>query len=382
MVSVILADLTIDEARLRLTQQRLVAEFGLFALGIGPLQRLLDEACRVSAVGLQTEMAKVLQHRPAIKDLLVAAGLGWHAGVVGYSTLGSGLDSPAGYALHTGQPTLSNHLAQERRFHVPSVLAEHGVQSAINVVIGLPAQSPYGVLEVDSTRRHEFVGADTAFLQSLANVLAAGIARIEIEEAKDALLRDNDLLMREVHHRVRNSLQLVRTMLDLQSRGASAETRAQLEGAAGRIMSIAAVHQRLYEGGSVAEGDAVLYLQGLLGDMQAMVDEYGESRTIELEMSPMRLPGDNLTPLGLIVTELVTNSVKYGAGRVLVRVERTETGLLIVVEDEGAGFSPAQPGRGGLGMRLVTALAKGDTSKSVRIDNSIPHGRIAVTMTF
>ena len=370
-----------DEVALRLAQQELVAEFGLFALATGPPQRLLDEACRIAAEGLGTKFAKVLSYREAVDDFLVVAGVGWHAGVVGHSTLGSGLDSPAGHALHTGEPTLSNHLAEEERFRVPALLAEHGVQSAINVIIGAVNDQPFGVLEVDSTRRHDFVQADTSFLKALANVLAAGLLRVEAEEAKDALLRDKDLLMREVHHRVKNSLQLVRTMLGLQSRGASEETRSQLDNAAGRIMSIAAVHHRLYEGGSVMEGDAALYLRGLLDDMTAMFDGALPDPRIELTVEPMMLPADSLTPLGLVVTELVTNAVKYGGGRIAVGVSRMGAGLQVIVEDEGDGFGTEGEGRGGLGMRLVTALAKGKAAEAVRIDRTVRHGRVVVTMT-
>ena len=376
-----LAQMTRDDLALRLHQQRLVAEFGLFALARGPFQRLLDESCRVAAEGLGTTLAKVLRYRPTLNDLLVVAGIGWHAGVVGNSTLGSGLDSPAGYAMHTGLPTLSNQLAQEDRFRVPGLLAEHGVQSAINVVVGPVNADPYGVLEVDSTLRHEFVAADTMFLQSLANVLAAGLSRVESEDAKDSLIRDKDMLMREVHHRVKNSLQLVRTMLALQSRGASDEVRTHLDDAASRIMSIAAVHERLYAEGSVAEGDAALYLRGLLDDMRVMFEDTVDGRSIDLDAEPMMLPADTLTPLGLVVAELVTNAVKYGDGRVLVEVRRVEPGVQVVVEDEGGGFGPAAPGRGGLGMRLVVALAKGDATKAVLIDRTVPFGRVVVTLT-
>ena len=371
-----------DELALRLQQQQFVADFGLFALASGPLKRLLDQATHIAAKGLRTQFAKVLQYRPATNDFLVIAGVGWHAGVVGYSTLGSGLDSPAGFTMHTGQPTLSNHLAQEQRFRVPALLAEHGVQSAINVVIGPPGDHPYGVLEVDSSRRHEFIAADTAFLQALANVLAAGLVRIAAETAKDALLQDKDLLMREVHHRVTNSLQLVRTMLGLQSRTAADETRVQLEVAAGRIMSIAAVHRRLYQGGSVLEGDASAYLAALLDDMRDMLDDAARNRPIVLEAEPLMLPADGLTPLGLVVSELVTNAVKYGAGQVTVRVRRVETGIEVVVEDEGPGFGRdfVASKRSGLGMRLIASLAKGTAAQAIRVDAAATHGRIAVTL--
>ena len=380
-MSAVASPLTPDELALRLHQQELVAAFGIFALEAGALSRLLDEACRIAAEGLGTTLAKVLRYRPTVQDLLVEAGVGWHAGVVGNSTLGSGLDSPAGFALHTGEPTISNALAQEQRFRVPALLAEHGVQSALNVLIGGGDREQYGVLEVDSTRRHEFVQADTAFLQALANVLAAGLARIEAEEVKDGLLRDKDMLMREVHHRVKNSLQLVRTMLGLQSRNASDETREALDSAAARIMSIAAVHHRLYEGGSVEEADAAIYLDGLIDDLRKMLVDLADGRAIHLDAQSVMLSADSLTPLGLIVSELVTNAFKHGSGDVTVTLRADEARLQVVVEDAGPGFPVASETKGGLGMRLVTALAKGKGAPAVTIDRSVDHGRIMVDIT-
>jgi two-component sensor histidine kinase len=380
-MSAIASPLTPDELVLRLNQQELVAEFSLFALEATLLQPLLDEACRIASEGLKTELAKVLRYRPIVQDLLVVAGLGWHAGVVGNSTLGSGLDSPAGFALHTGEPTISNALSQEQRFRVPALLAEHAVQSAINVLIGGEKRERFGVLEVDSTRRHEFVQADTAFLQALANVLAAGMTRIEAEAIKDGLLHDKDLLMREVHHRVKNSLQLVRTMLGLQSRNASNETRQALDSAAARIMSIAAVHHRLYEGGSVEEADASIYLEGLIDDLRKMLVDLADGRTIHLDAQAVMLSADNLTPLGLIVSELVTNAFKHAAGDISIKLRSEDTRLRLIVEDGGLGFPPEGEMRGGLGMRLVTALAKGKGAPAVTIDRSVAFGRVVVDIT-
>ncbi len=368
-----------DELNLRLRQQALVADFGLFALEPGPLSRLVDECCRVAADGLGTTFAKVLRYRTEEHDFLVEAGVGWHAGVVGNATLGAGLDSPAGYALHTREPVLSNLLVQEQRFRVPALLVEHGVQSALNVVIG--DGDPYGVLEVDSTLRHGFIQPDTAFIQGLANALSAGINRVSAEMARDQLLHEKDLLMREVHHRVKNSLQLVRTMLALQSRGASDETREQLDAAAGRIMSIAAVHRRLYESGSVTESDAAIYLAGLLEDMDGVIGQGVGARTVELECPPLMLSADALTPLGLIVSELVTNAVKYGAGCVTVRVIRTGPGLQVTVDDEGPGFPPETDRAGGLGMRLIAALAKGAAGPAINVDRTVGHGRVVVNIS-
>ena len=91
------------------------------------------------------------------------------------------------------------------------------------------------------------------------------------------------------------------------------------------------------------------------------------------------LPADNVTPLGLIVSELVTNAVKHGAGRILVTLKYAPCGLEDSVEDGGSGFPAELPK--GLGMRLVTALAKGDPATAVQVDRAAPHGRIVVLLT-
>ncbi len=494
---------------MRLGQQELVAGLGLFALEAPSIAVVLNEVCRVAALGLRTEFAKVLRPRPEADDLLVIAGVGWRPGVVGHATLGAHVDSPAGFALHSRQAVLSNDLRNEGRFRMPTLLLEHGVQSAINVPIGGAGQEAYGVLEVDSTARHEFVAADTMFLQSLGNVLAAAVirsdmdevaarrealarqvfesspdcvkvldlegrllamnvngalaieaadsnelvgtmwrdwwpdesqpavreavaeavqgtvgrftaasrnragatvwwdalvapvlngdgqpfrlvvisrdvtAQIESERAKDALLRDKDLLMQEVHHRVKNSLQLVRTLLQLQGRSASDETRAQLEEAAGRIMTIGTVHQRLYEGGSVVDTDAAAYLEALIADMRTMLADSAGGREIMLQAEPMMLTADQVTPLGLVASELVTNALKYGEGRVKVGLRRVPAGLEVAVEDGGPGFPEAfDPRRkSGLGMRLIAALAKGEGINAIKVDRSVAHSRVVVTMT-
>jgi two-component sensor histidine kinase len=179
---------------------------------------------------------------------------------------------------------------------------------------------------------------------------------------------------------VKNSLQLVRTMLGLQARSVSDEAREQLDMAAGRIMSIAAVHQRLYEGGSVADGDAVVYLDGLLDDMRGMLEETVDGRSIVLRCEAMTLSADALTPLGLIVSELVTNALKYGEGRIDVTVERDPRGVRIMVEDEGARFPLEGSPQRGLGMRLISALAKRPPGEAIVVDPAVPHSRVVVTL--
>ncbi|WP_407696990.1 PAS domain S-box protein [Skermanella mucosa] len=139
---------------------------------------------------MATRLCKVLEWQRSEDRLLVRAGVGWAAGLVGHAIVGADLESPAGFALKTGRPVISNHLAGETRFRTPRLLAEHGVRRAINVVIrdGVP-ECPFGVLEVDSPDPGHFEEDDLAFMQGFANLLGVAIER---QKAEDGLNRSHD----------------------------------------------------------------------------------------------------------------------------------------------------------------------------------------------
>lgn len=173
-----------------LAQQALVAEFGRFALRGHDLGAILTEACRVAADGLGTPLAKVLEWLPGEGTLLLRAGVGWRTGLVGHARVGADLESPAGFAFKTSEPVISNHLAGERRFRTPKIMAEHGVVRAANVVVRGDGE-PFGVLEADSRDAGAFSPQDIHFLQALANTLGLAIdkerSRAEIARLNAAL---------------------------------------------------------------------------------------------------------------------------------------------------------------------------------------------------
>src|SRR5580692_9422685 len=148
-------DLTGRALRQRIRQQELLAELGVLALQRTDFLSMLNHTARVTAEGLGAEYCKVMEYIPVENRLLVRAGVGWEEGVVGTATVGADLASPAGYALHTGKPVISNHLANEQRFRTPELLVEHGIRRAMNVILQGDG-SPFGVLEVDSTSEGEF----------------------------------------------------------------------------------------------------------------------------------------------------------------------------------------------------------------------------------
>src|SRR6476661_2667429 len=166
--------LTERALHLRIRQQEILAELGVSALQGAGFLELLNAVVRLTAEGLAAEYCKVLEYLPAEKRLLVRAGVGWDAGVVGSATVGADLASPAGYALHTGKPVISNHLENEQRFRTPELLVEHGIRRAMNVILQGDG-SPFGVLEVDSTSEGEFSEHDRTFLQGAANILGMAI---------------------------------------------------------------------------------------------------------------------------------------------------------------------------------------------------------------
>jgi two-component sensor histidine kinase len=357
-----------DELAYRLRQQQLMAQFGLFALRTRDIDALLQEATRTCAGGLHSEFCKIMEFLPADNEFVVRAGVGWKPGVVGAARTGADLDSPAGFALKTGTPVISNHLAEETRFRTPKLLADHGVKRAINVIICGDGE-PFGVLEVDSPTEGRFTEHDIAFMQGFANLLGVAIERQRAEEelrASKALLQqaleDQDVLTREISHRVKNSLQLVAGLLNMQGRAPGNEDlRQALADAEARVHTIAQVHDRLWRHNEMRS----VNLAEFLGELCTKLREAAPQFTVGCSIDPVIVPTDLAVPLGLLVNELVTNAFKYaypeGSGKV--RVELTADSperLRLEVSDTGVGLpTDSNPARSkSLGMRLVASLTR------------------------
>lgn len=182
----------------RLRQQALLTELGRRALGASGVDELLQEASRLVALGLETSFCKVLQYLPQDGRLLVRAGVGWADHVIGIATVGADLASPAGYALHTGKPVISNDLHTETRFRTPDLLKRHGIERAINVIL-TSGGTPFGVLEADSQVGGTFTEHDIDFLQGAANLLGLAIER---HADAEALKRLNETLEQRVEQAV------------------------------------------------------------------------------------------------------------------------------------------------------------------------------------
>src|SRR5262249_47515778 len=254
----------------RIRQQEIHAELGVVALQGKPFLELLNETVRLTAEGMNAEFCKVLEHIPADNRLLVRAGVGWHEGIVGRATVGADLESPSGFALRTGKPVISNHLEREERFRTPDLLRAHGVRRAINVILQGEG-APFGVLEVDSRSPGEFSERDIAFLQGAANILGMAIERQRRERNLRSALEHQKVLIDEINHRVKNSLQLVASLLNLQATAADdPEVSQNLQEAVARVTAVARIHERLYRSPDVATVDLAAYLADICTDLAAL----------------------------------------------------------------------------------------------------------------
>ena len=292
----------------RIRQQEILAELGVTALQGASFDRLMGDTARLTAEAMQAELCKVLEHNPAENRFLVRAGVGWDPGIVGIATIGADLASPAGFALRTGKPVISNHLENEERFRTPELLVHHGIRRAMNAILQGDGK-PFGVLEVDSRSEDEFVAHDLAFLQGAANILGMAIERERHERSLKAALARQQVLLREITHRVKNSLAIVASMLKLQAADVDDPmlTR-QLEDAAYRVSAVAKAHERIHQGDGTDRLDLGIYIEQVCRDLDDVVPHC----TVEIEAEHgIDILTDRAIPIALITNELITNAAKY-----------------------------------------------------------------------
>jgi chemotaxis protein methyltransferase CheR len=212
--------------------------------------------------------------------------------------------------------------------------------------------------------------ADTTILLAFTDITARRAIELEKEElleTTEELLRQQHVLLQEMQHRVANSLQIIASILMLKAKVVtSEETRHHLEDAHQRVMSVAAVQSHLHALGGVDQIEVGPYLSTLCASLAASM--IGEDQPIVLKViaDAGRIGSDKAVSIGLIVTELVINAVKYAfptnpaAGLVHVTYESQGPDWKLIVSDNGVGRDAAvgSEAPGGLGTIIVKALVQ------------------------
>jgi two-component sensor histidine kinase len=189
-----------------------------------------------------------------------------------------------------------------------------------------------------------------------------GHAFDEMAERLQMQLRQKDLLLREVNHRVMNSLQLLSSVLALQRRRiADPAARDQFEQARRRVQSLAVVHRRLYKHDVTSKVDIGRFLDEMCHEVVSTFASPERPIPLEVVTDNPDVTTDKVIPLALITYELLTNALKYaqpsgGERRLRVTVVRSDGALVVTVADNGPGLPPDVEQRTGLGMKLVQTL--------------------------
>jgi two-component sensor histidine kinase len=199
----------------------------------------------------------------------------------------------------------------------------------------------------------------------MVEALESSQTRLRDSVKTEAAAREKEILLREIHHRVKNNMQILTSLLRLQTRRAnSEELRMVLQESESRIRSMGLLHEKLYQSESVSSIDMGSYLKTLTNELLRVNTPQGKRREIKISVRDIYLGMDTALPCGLIVTELVSNALKYAFpdypdGIIYVSVSKEQDGEFnLIVWDNGIGIpdtfdiSRSQS----LGMRLVTML--------------------------
>jgi two-component sensor histidine kinase len=190
-------------------------------------------------------------------------------------------------------------------------------------------------------------------------------AEAEVHASRDryaALAAEREVLLREVNHRVGNSLQIIASLLHLQANSSTQDdVKAALTNAMGRVAAVAQVHRRLYTSHDLKSVLLNQYLEALLEDLRRSAEGNRMSR-LTLKADTVEIDPDRAVAIGIIVNELVMNAVKYaypdGAGPIHINLNAQSDDLVLSIADDGVGLNvKTDPRSTGMGQRIVSAMA-------------------------
>jgi two-component sensor histidine kinase len=304
---------------------------------------------------------------------LIDEGRQWFKAEVGLGVRETPLDSSicAHAILQPGLFIVPDTTLDRRFADNPLVTGDPHLRFYAGALLETPEGFPLGTVCVLDYKPRELDDTQKAFLRLMASqvmkllelrriAIVEHAARIKAEE----LVKENQTLMREGDHRLMNSLQLVQSLLALQSRSTSSEeVRAQLDLAGNRVIAIASVHKQLHLTGSMEEVDIADFLRRLCESLKYTAP--AQIAAINVVADSVRFRSDVASGMGLLVAELVTNSFKYAyaageSGNIAVDFKQGSDGWCLQVSDEGRGlpegFDIDQSK--GFGMQVVKAFVR------------------------
>jgi PAS domain S-box-containing protein len=212
---------------------------------------------------------------------------------------------------------------------------------------------------------HEYNDLDLEALERISAYYAMAIQRIRYKEKIIANLNEKELLLREIHHRVKNNMQIVTSLMNLQKQYVEEdETKKVLGESQARVKSMAMVHEKLYESSDLSHINFKEYVEKLVYGIFYSYGVYRDTIKPSITMESVALSMETSIPLGLIINELVSNSLRYAfpnkrKGEIKISLKSAGDKYELIVSDNGIGFPDEMDLENlkSLGLQLVTNLA-------------------------
>jgi two-component sensor histidine kinase len=335
-----------SELRSRIKQQEALAQLGERALAEPDLERLLNDAVSTVVLTLPVEFVKILELLPGNGDLVLRAGFGWKADLVGAVVTSAEPNSYARHILESAAPVVIADFAGETRFTTPSFLQEHHCASGMSVAIAGRDGRAFGILGVCTAQGRRFVPREISFLVSVGNILAGAIQRRQLEQR-------HELMIRDMRHRSGNLFSQLLALFSQTAKNSKSVADLSTKYQA-RVLAMANAHRLITESGWRSIPIMEL-LNVVLGPYLDRTSFNGPN--VELEPDP-------IFSLSAALHELAGNAAKHGSltrakGQLDLNwsVSRTDRGMTMALDwVEKNGPPVRRPRRLGFGSRLISLV--------------------------